>query len=136
MFDCICNTQKFFVTETLQLGWCTSKCQPLVHILSQKSLVRYPYHIYFLILSSHLRLCRTSSLFPSDVHTETSIHSYCPPYVLHTPPIYLCLTTRTESFVEYEPWSWSLRSFLQPPCISSLLQPNIFLRCPQSVFFS
>ena len=59
------------VLSILNTYYCYENCQPLVHILSQMSIVRHPYHIYVLILSSHLRLCRTSGLFPSDIPTET-----------------------------------------------------------------
>jgi hypothetical protein len=51
--------------------YCYEECQPLVHIRSQMSIVRHPHNIYFLILTDHLRLCRSSGLFPSDLLTKT-----------------------------------------------------------------
>jgi len=82
-----------------------------------------------LILSSHLRLCLPSDLFPSDFPTKT-LHmpllspkrATCPAYL-----ILLNFTTLTILGEEYRSLSSSLCSSLHSPVTSYLLGPNILL---------
>jgi len=63
--------KKFPAFMNHNIYYCYEDCQPLVYIRSQMSIVRHPHHIYFLMLTYHLCLCRSCGLFPSDILTKT-----------------------------------------------------------------
>ena len=82
-----------------------------------------------LILSSHPQLGLPSGLFPTDFPTETCMHLYSPPYVLHVSPIsntlQLLMTNKTRELYKF--LCLSATSFFLYVLISLSLQPN-FIR--------
>jgi hypothetical protein len=131
------EANRFAVSQEIPRIWWNPKVHyhvykwpPLVSILSQSNLVHTPHPTSWrliLILSSHLRLCLPSCLFPSGFPTKTlytplpfPIRATCFAHVIP-----LDFITRTIMAEEYRSWSSSLGSFLQSPVTSSLLSPNV-----------
>ena len=105
------------------------KCPPPVPILSQLDPQPTSWRST-LILSSYLRLCLPSGLFPSGFSPKTlytplvsSIRATCPVHL-----ILLHFITRTILGEQYRSLSSSLCSFLQSPVPSFLLGPNTLLK--------
>jgi len=92
----------------------------------------YPHHTSWrsiLILSTHLRLCLPSGLFPSGLPTKTlytplssPTRATCPAHL-----ILLDLITRTILGEQYKTFISSLCNLLHSPVTSSLLSPNSLL---------
>jgi len=116
----------------LKVHYCIHKCPPPVPILSQLDPVHTPYPTPWrsiLILSSHLRLGLSSSLFPSGFPTKTFYTPHISPIRATCPArlILLDLITRTILSEQYRSLSSSACSFLHSTVTSSLLGPNILL---------
>jgi len=113
----------------------THKLTPPVSILDQPNPVHIPTSWRsILILSTHLRLCLPSGLFPSDFSTKT-LHNPLSSPILATCPAHLILLdliTHTILGEEYKSFSSSLCNLLHSLVTSSFLGPNILL----NTFFS
>jgi hypothetical protein len=123
-FPAYYGTRRFITVFTRALHWSLSWARSIQSI---------PHHPIFLrsilILSINLRLCLLTGLVPSGFPTKilyTFLFSLnratCPAQLIRLNFIVLIILGE-----EYELWSSSLCSFLQPPVTSSLFRPNILL---------
>ena len=77
----------------LSLSWATSIQSMPVQTTSLRSI---------LIVSSHLRVCLPSGLFPSGFPTKNHIHLFSPPYMLHALPLpFFCIWSHKKNIFTY-----------------------------------
>jgi hypothetical protein len=118
-FPAFYGTRRFTIVFTRAFQWFLSWARsirsiPLHHISLRSTL----------ILSTHLRLVHPSGVFPSGIPL-LPIRVTCPAYLILLQLIILIIIGE-----EFKLWSSSLCSFLQPPVISSLVDPNMLLGKP------
>jgi hypothetical protein len=100
----------------------------LDHVIPVHSTLFYSV-IFILILSSHLSIGPSSSLFPSDLPTR-NLFAFLLSLMCATCPAHLILLYLIVLMIfleKYKLWSSLLYSFLQPPISSSAFGPNILL---------